>query len=202
MIRGYEEQFKGKIVKQIQGLLCRINSIKLSQKVSRYYLVDLSLCLQAGALLGALHLSSTILELTIREMVIKLTTDALPKTNNNRNIEKELEDKRHLGFSKLVEILESEGFFDSKDAELSLQFYKDVRIPLHHGLPRRFVSNHDDFLFDFHEKIFGGTYHTTMHDFERVIEEKSLSLIETAIGIIERNQKLNARNHGVERDAE
>jgi hypothetical protein len=61
-------------------------------------------------------------------------------------------------------------------------------IPLHHGLPRRFVSKHDDILRIF-ENASGGTYQTTMHYFERVIEEEALNLIEMAIGIIERNQK-------------
>lgn len=188
MIRDFEEQFEGDTVLKIQDLLRRIESIKLHYGVSRYYVVDLSLCLQAGALLGALHVAASLLEITVREMVIEHATEALPESNNKINLQKELEEKRHLGFKQLVEELKTAGLFDSKDAELAKQFYNDVRIPIHHGLPRRFVSKHNDIL-KFFEEITGGTYQTTMHDFEGVIEEEALSLIETAIGIIERNKK-------------
>jgi hypothetical protein len=186
--RGFEEQFEGNTIIKIRELLQRIESLNINipHGVSRYYRVDLSLCLEAGALLGALHVAASLLEITIREMVIEYAQEALPE-NKKINLQKELEEKRHLGFKSLVDELKAFELFDPKDADLAKQFYNDIRIPIHHGLSRRFVSKHNDFM-GILEEASGGAYQTSMHDFERVIEEESLNLIETAIGIIERNK--------------
>lgn len=190
MIRGFEEQFEEDTVKKIQDLLRRIEAIKLPFRVSKFFVVDLSICLKAGALLGALQLAASLLELTVREMVMVLSSEALSENNRKRNLQKELEDKKHFGFNHLVTELEKVDLFDRKDAELARQFYNTVRIPLHHGLTRRFITEHDNNnSFKLFEEVFGGAYQISMHDFERVIEQEALSLIETAIGIIERNQK-------------
>ena len=75
MIRGFEEQFEGKTVDDIRQLLARIDSFSFPSGVSRYYAVDLSLCLQAGALLGALQVVASLLEIFVREIVL----NGLPK---------------------------------------------------------------------------------------------------------------------------
>jgi hypothetical protein len=183
VLRRLEDQFEGRTVIKIRELLQRVESLNTPRGVSRYYRVDLSLCLEAGALLGALHVAASLLEITVREMVITYAQEAL-SGNMKVNLQKELEENRHLGFKTLVDKLTAVELFDSRDADLAKQFYNDIRIPIHHGLSQRFVSKHKLF-----EKALVGAYGISMHAFEDVIEEESLRLIETAIGIIERNKK-------------
>ena len=60
MIRGFEEQFEENTVIKIRQLLQRVEALNIQYGVSRYYRADLSLCLQAGALLGALHVAASL----------------------------------------------------------------------------------------------------------------------------------------------
>lgn len=189
MIRGFEEQFEGETVKKIQDLLQRIEDFSLPKGVSRYYAIDLSLCLQAGALLGALHVASSLLEIVVREMVIERASEAVSESQKMKgSLQQELEEKRNVGFKQLVAELATAGLFSASDADLAKTFYDDVRIPVHHGLPARFVNNNENFK-SFIDEIFGFAYPTGMRDFERVIESNALSLVETAVGIIERNSR-------------
>lgn len=187
MIRGFEEQFEGETIQNVRDLLERIEAFSLPDGVSRYYAVDLSLCLQAGALLGALHVASSLLEIIVREMVIERASEAFSDSHKIKgSLQKELEEKRKVGFKKLVDELATAGLFSKSDAEMAKQFYDDVRIPIHHGLPARFVNNNENFK-SFLDDIFGFTSPTDMQDFERIIESNALTLVETAVGIIERN---------------
>lgn len=187
MIRGFEEQFEGETVQSIRALLERIDTFALPDGVCRYYAVDLSLCLQAGALLGALHLASSLLEIIVREMVIERASEAYSDSHKIKgSLQKELEEKRKVGFKQLVEELATAGLFSKSDSEMAKQFYDDVRIPIHHGLPARFVNNNENFR-SILDEMFGFTFPTGMRDFEKVIESNALTLVETAVGIIERN---------------
>ena len=74
------------------------------------------------------------------------------------------------------------------DTELAKQFYDDVRIPIHHGLPARFVKNIDNYELIMGE-LLGYTQQVTHRDFEEIIEKNALALIEIAVGLIERNTR-------------
>lgn len=195
MNRGYEKQFEPETAIRIRSLLKRISELRLSEGVSRYYKVDLDLCLRGGALLGALHVVASLLEIIVREKVIGHSAEAMSSEQiSSVNLQRELEEKRDIGFKKLVNELRDAGLFDTKDAEKARHFYDDVRIPIHHGLPIRFVEANTDQLRE--EKLIGEIFGLDlsnapigMHDFEEAIEKCVLDLIETALGIIERNSK-------------
>jgi len=190
MIRGYEEQFEKETVNRIRLLIGRINDLHLPEGVSKYYAVDLTLCLRAGALLGALITSASLFEVIIREIVIERATEALSSQDRkSHNLEVELEEKRNLGFKKLVDELKEAGLFEATDAASAKEYYDNVRIPIQHGLSARFIEKHgDNFAKEFKASL--DIYKkSNWRDIEEVIEDEdySLSLIETAIGIIERN---------------
>jgi hypothetical protein len=187
MIRGYEEQFEGKTVDDIRELIARIESLSFPSGVSRYYAVDLSLCLQGGALLGALQVAASLLEIFVREIVIERASEAYSESEKNvGSLQQQLEQMKNIGFKKLVDELFSSGMWSNSEAELAKQFYDEVRIPIHHGLPARFVKNINNYQSVMGD-LLGYTQQINHRDFEKVIEENALVLIDTALGIIERN---------------
>ena len=195
--RGFEEQFASETVNRISHLLERIAKLNYLGGVSRFYASDLSLCLRGGALLGALHVASSLLEIVVRERFVQRCTEMLSdKERKTRNLQIELEDCKKLDFHKLVETLKKAEVFKPDDANKAHEFYNTVRIPVHHGLPVRFVEKNTDLLAEAQllMEIFGKkpSIHDSgvgFHYFEKAIEQSSLSLIETAIGLIERNFK-------------
>ena len=195
MSRNFEQQFESQTVERVRTLLDRVSRLQVPKGVSRYYAVDLDLCLRGGALLGALHMAASLLEIVVREMVIEYATEAQSsEQRSNVNLQRELEKKKDIGFKKLVEELRCAGLFDSKDAHEARQFYDAVRIPIHHGLPLRFVEANTDQIRETKliGEIFGWDMRDApagMHDFEQAIEKRTLALIDTALGIIERNSK-------------
>ena len=185
MIRGFEEQFEKDRIDQIRRLLQRIDSFSLPKGVSHYYAVDLSLCLQAGALLGALQVAASLLEIFVRETVVEQVSKTYPDSERvSGSFQEKLEQKRNVGFKQLVVELSNAGIISTTDAQIASQFYDDVRIPIHHGLPARFVNNSNDYK-SFLESLLGYTQQVVDRDFEEVIEDEALTLIETAITIIE-----------------
>jgi hypothetical protein len=193
MIRGFEEQFEKTTIRRIQSLLDRISKIHFAGcAASQYYKVDLDLCLRAGALLGSLQVSASLLEIVVRELEI----DRISKDNRSQeaifvNPQRELEANRSKGFKIIVNNLRDAGLFNSGDAERAIQFYDCVRVPVHHGLPLRFVEKNTQQLEEAKllAEIFGSNLNDIgvgMHDFERAIEDHSLNLIETAISLIEK----------------
>jgi len=161
----------------------------LPEGVSRYYAVDLSLCLQAGALLGALQIASSLLEIFVREIVIERASEAYSDSQKLvGTLQKKLEEKRNVGFKQLVTELANSEVMSTEDAEIATKFYDDVRIPIHHGLPARFVRNTGSYQ-SFMESILGYTHQVNHRDFEEVIEENALALVDIAVGIIERNSR-------------
>lgn len=189
MIRGYEEQFEGKTVNDIRNLISRIESLTLPSGASRYYAADLSLCLQGGALLGSLQVASSLLEIFTRETIIERSSEAYTENYNKTGmLQRKLEQMRNIGFKKLIDELYNSGMWSKHETEIAKQFYDDVRIPIHHGLPARFVNNNKNSQ-SFIDYFFGYTMHISHREFEEIIEENALALIDTALGIIERNTK-------------
>jgi hypothetical protein len=171
----------------MRHLLERVTKLNLPGGVSRFYASDLSLCLSAGALLGALHVASSLLEIVVREIVIELWTNALSdKERKTEKLQIELEEKREITFKRLVEELKRVGIFKPDDAQEACDFYDAVRIPVHHGLPVRFVEKNTSLLAEMElaGKVFGVELSNAgvgFHDFEEAVEQCSLSLIEIAI---------------------
>lgn len=189
MIRGFEEQFEESTVDNIRDLLSRIESLSLPSGASRYYAVDLSLCLQAGALLGALQVGTGLLEIFVREFVIERASEIYPEREKVVGaLQANLEQMKNVSFKKLVEELSNSGIWVKSEAELAKQFYDDVRIPLQHGLPARFVSNTTNYN-SIMDELFGYTQQVRNRDIESSIEENALILIDIVIGLIERNYR-------------
>ena len=183
MIRPLEQQFDVKTVNSIRALIDRIGRLNLPEGSSRYYAVELVRCLEAGLLLGSLHLAASLLELVVRGTIAERL--AMMQTNPT-DWEHRLEEMRRLGFSKLIDHLVDAGLFEKTDGDSAKDFYNAVRIPIHHGLPHRYVTHHDESK-AFLKKLIGISMPTTSHDLEDVIEDFAVPQVDIVVGIIERN---------------
>ena len=52
-MRGYKEQFEPDVVNQIESIVSRLENISYPTGSSRFYGLDLALCLKSGALAGS-----------------------------------------------------------------------------------------------------------------------------------------------------
>lgn len=193
-MRSYKNQFDSATVERIDSIVSVIESIQFPTGPSRYYGIDLILCLKSGALIGSLVLVSALMELFVRGLIVAYSNEAQSEYLRKVNIEKELESNRQIGFKGLLEYLVQCKLFDEKDSDRAVELYEKVRIPTHHGLPDRLVNSDFDTEFFSFEVVKNKSFVVSQRDFEEFVEEKSLPLIEEIIGIIKRNDKYNMPN--------
>ena len=96
-------------------------------------------------------------------------------------------EKINFQISKLIDELKEVGLFDATDSQSAKEYYDNVRIPIQHGLPARFIEKHGNNFSKEFKALLGISKKSKSRDLEKVIEDYSLKLIETAIGVIERN---------------
>ena len=199
VIPKYKKQFDKSKRKRIKTLIKEYGKIPLVDYDYKYQTFELQCCLSVGLLLAVLNTASSLLELFIRDLVvinqlkkekvkilqssIKMKRGALNKKLGE--IEKRIEEDRSMTFSKLIEILEKEKAIKKGDKKELGKFYKYVRIPLSHGLIRRFVVKHDKGS-RFIEKLLGTI--DRFHNFEEVIEDFALDELEFILKIIRKYQ--------------
>lgn len=190
MRRGFEKQFDRETALRIQQLVVRLESMDYPTGPSRYYGLDLALCLRGGALAGSLIVSSALLELYIRSLAVYYSGRALLRHERRFNPERELESRKDKSFAALVDDLTSCELFSQDDAKTAKHYYKSFRIPTHHGLPSRLLENEeeDNFSRIFRDLIKPNHSPVSLRVFEDFIERKALSIIEDIVAILERNQ--------------
>ena len=187
-IRKLEKQFVPEKVTLIREIQTDVSSLKFKGGVGRYYAKELIFSLEAGLLLASLHLSSSLLELFVRDLLINDYSLNLLKRNvyykKLHEMEKQYEDgnKPQWTFFKMTEELYKRKIIKKREADDIKGFYKKIRIPILHGLSRRFVRNYED---DFFEEIFGRM--TRDHRLEELIEDQALILIKTAASFMKKH---------------
>ena len=186
MGRPIESQFEPERVKEIRELVSRISALSLPPGSSRYYAVELIRCLENGVLLAGLHVAASLLELSVRSFIAQRIDEfrkASTFSENTRSVQRALEENRSIGFAGLVDALCEAGLFERDDVQKAKEFYRSIRIPIHHGLADRFYRSHmDELLADLWS--FGPV---PSHQFEEVIEDHALKHIAIVVGIMERN---------------
>jgi len=194
MSRDYKKQFGGKTVEKIDDCLDRLACLRFSGQTSHYYKVDLDLCLRGGALLGALHVASSLLEMVVREIAIKKSSSDAndQQQSTTKNVQRKLEGKRNVTFKTIIDNLSQAALIDTDLSTKSKAFYDYVRIPIHHGLPLRFVERNTN-RNEEHKllcEIFGhdcdiSDFSVDMHTFEDVVENITVDLIAESITLLE-----------------
>jgi hypothetical protein len=188
MLRPLEKQFEPVKAARLKRLVERLSQFSFPPGASRYYGLELASCIEAGALLAALVVGSSLLELYVRALVVNYASRArLSETPKHKSLESALEENRKIGFGKLVDNLVLAGLFEKSDGESAKELYKNIRIPLLHGLPRRFVHQHQSSFAEDLALLFGREA-ISSSELEAIVEDHALEYLEDIVGIIERNR--------------
>ena len=123
-LRPLKEQFAKRTVLRIRSLQDDLDALPFREGAGRVYVKELIYALEAGLLLAALHLATSLLELFVRDLLINST--ALKSASDQKNkmgvldkLEVYYEDttKPQWSFSMIVDELRSQRVISSSDAK-------------------------------------------------------------------------------------
>jgi hypothetical protein len=207
MIRPLEHQFEPEKVQKIRELEKSFQSLRSQFKVeaARYFVSEIVRCLEAGVLLAALEVATSLLELFVLALLIAARREdhvfqhSVPSSqifppSPEDQIEREITDVKRLSFNSMVDEWAERRSIGQSDADAIKDFYKTVRIPIHHGLTRRFICPSPDI--DMQDDFLAGLFlaglgrRARLHKFEEVIEDGSLRHLSSIVDFIGRYSDL------------
>ena len=188
MIRPLEEQFNAAKCAEIRSLIAKFSTLPFKGGPCRYFALEVAGCLEAGLLLAAVSIASVLLETFLRELLIlhrlqtrELTTSRQIDTMFDK-LEKDIEDGRpRSNFEYIVDQLTGD-VLDSGDAVDAKKFYKAIRIPIHHGLTRRFIDIAKTGKVDWLDTYRG----LRLHHLEELIEENATKYLGFIVNLIQK----------------
>ena len=191
LIRPLEEQFNAAKCAEIRSLIAKFSTLPFKGGPCRYFALEVAGCLEAGLLLAAVSIASVLLETFFRELLIlhrlqtrELTTSRQIDTMFDK-LEKDIEDGRpRSNFEYIVDQLTGD-VLDSGDAVDAKKFYKTVRIPIHHGLTRRFIDIAKAGKVDWLDMYRG----LRLHHLEELIEENATKYLGFIVDLIQKYTK-------------
>lgn len=185
-LRPLEEQFTKQTLLRIRKLQADLDSLPYVEGAGRYYSKELKNALEAGLLLASLHLAASLLEIFVRDLLIfntaKQTNDSKKQILDELEIYYEDSTKpKQWFFSNIVDELQNQRIISDLDAKNVKAYYQDIRIPIHHGLTRRFLRGHKSQImksesFDISEMLFLGRT-LRGHSLEELLEQRGISLV-------------------------
>lgn len=181
-IRTLDQQFGKRKADEVRALIGRFKALEYPEGVSRYYAVDLQTTLEAGALLGSLCVGSSLLEVVVRELVLQYAQSA---ARPSIDLQPSLEAKKNVGFCRVVDKLSEAGLIDGTCTDSAKEFYESTRIPILHGLPRRFTDSNAVGVSLAIMRPPIGNEPVSSRDLEEVLEESAFKHIETLAEILE-----------------
>lgn len=171
MVRPLEEQIGKMNANRARKYQERIRKLRMIAPGMQYHCYELVVTIESGLCLASLMLLTTLVESNLRYSLIRLC--------NNSDAEIIYEEGRN-GYSVLVDEAIAKGIITDKQSSRFKAYYKDIRIPLHHGLPRRTAVKLAD---SFCEDIFGSAIRN--YRIEESINKSWLNLIGQGIALLE-----------------
>lgn len=200
MIRPLEEQFGPDKCAEIRNLVAKFSALPFKGGACRYFTLEVTGCLEAGLLLAAVSVTSVLLTFFRELLIIYRLWSAGPTTSRwvdtgllLNKLEREAEDGRpRLHFEDIVDQLTGD-VLSSADAEVAKKFYKDVRVPIHHGLTRRLIAEAKAEEMDMSEPLDGLLSATNrmfrLHQLEEMIEENATKYLGFVVDLIQKYTK-------------
>lgn len=181
MTRPYTEQFSPQQAAKISELIHDFDRISSARPGYVVFSSEIRGCLFNGLLLAALGVSSSLLELFVRDLVVALRIQQRYSGDMGLRgqVENDLEADRQLGFVQMVQEL-TDLVITPADAKELERFYDSIRIPLSHGLIRRFTSDGTGWLEDLFADV------ARRSKLEDAIESRAIGAIEFVVAIIAR----------------
>lgn len=171
-------------------------SLRCKGRASRIYIKEIVEAIYLGLLLAAIDLSTTLIELWIRDLLVierlKQSTYRSKREllNQLAKIDQEIEGvKNGMSFRKMCEELKDLESITSPEFDWLLSFYETVRTPFHHGISGRIVNSsnrHTDFLN--YAELLGGYFRPKPHrradNLENSIYDLALPVLENVVNFL------------------
>lgn len=145
--RSLEEQFEPVKASRLRLVNEAFLALRVSGRVSNYYLLEISRAIDCGMLLAAIELATTLLEIWLRDLLVirKATQNPVKSIHELRWLmtkhDREIEGvKRGAGFSEIIKELRLLDVIDDKEITWLKETYEQLRNPLHHGISGRIVN--------------------------------------------------------------
>jgi hypothetical protein len=142
--RSLDEQFEEGTVEKIREIQARLRRYPIRYSAGHLFAHEIDEALEAGLLLASVALASTLIEIFVRDKLINLhadeiNVDDLFPGHATGIAEIEIEDLKKLSFKAIInQLVEYKVIDEATCSELS-RFYERIRIPLLHGLTRRYL---------------------------------------------------------------
>ena len=202
--RSLDEQFEEGTVERIREIQARLRRYPILYSAG--HLFAHGEALEAGLLLASVTLSSTLIEIFVRDKLIYLHADEINIDEQFRShasgiAEIKIEDIDKLTFTKIInQLVEKKEIDEDTCSDLS-RFYKRIRIPLLHGLTRRYLrgkefnsqfslADRDTEEFPIDEMFL--SWGSRFMNLEDHLEEEALNILEELVQIIEKCSKPSA----------
>jgi hypothetical protein len=139
-LRTPEQQFCSRDAAKIRSFQGRLRAIRTTGRASDYFLFETINCLEVGLILAALQVSTSALELRARELWISMKFKEMDdKSGGAYTVETSIE--QGLFFADLVNALKSHNIIALSESKRLKEIYKAIRIPMHHGIVRRYINS-------------------------------------------------------------
>jgi len=197
--RSFKQQFKPEQVVKISELIHDLENVEDAATGYKVFCTEIQGCLSNGLLLASVLVSWSWLELFVRDLLVALRIEQqyAGDISVRARVEKALEHDHELGFKKMVQEL-TRLVFTPNDARELLRFYDAVRVPLSHGLIRRFTSS-DVEKAQWLEELFADQARRAK--LEDTIESRAISAVAFVVKVTMRYQPwLLRRLHAVGRN--
>jgi hypothetical protein len=156
--RSLEEQFEPEVAARLRLVSEAFLALRVSGRVSNYYLLEIARAIDHGMLLAAIELATTLLEIWLRDLLVIRKATQVPATSSHElrwrmtKHDREIEGtKRGAGFAAMVEELRQFEVLDDEETAWLKETYEKIRTPFHHGISGRIVDptlEHGDLLND------------------------------------------------------
>lgn len=188
-VRDYTKQFEGEVCRRITALIDGYGAA-LTTSEYKYQVHELQGCLRVGLLLSALHNAASLLELFVRDLVARHELRSAGKMVNWElgviRRELELEGDRNMTFIKLIQRANEFGLVNEQDKGDIVRFYNETRIPLAHGIIRRFVAKKNGFRDELLQELFDPL--ARFHGFEGAIESSAIADLGVVLEFIRKHR--------------
>jgi hypothetical protein len=196
-LRPLEMQFGKQTVRRIRAIQGDLEKFPFQDGAGRFFVKELSSALEAGLLLASLHLATSLLELFVRDLLIYSVAKRSFAGHKSEisvfdKLEANYEDATNpqWSFSMIIDELQRQRVISNVDAKTVKAFYHKIRIPIHHGLTRRFLRGNkkpdlESNSIDIMEMLFLGRG-IRAHVLEETLESEGINLIKKAVAFMKK----------------
>ena len=181
MLRPLRDQFESETVDRIQTIQARVRGVKSDSHVIRYLHVELANALEAGLLVCAVVVARVCLEVGVRDLLVAQRSRkiGIETRAQRKKLERSVEESRNLMFVPMISELTRAEVLSRVEADRLCGVYKDIRIPLSHGLTGRYVRQRNGT-----RRFLEDVGLASDREFENLIEASSLDEIEELVEAI------------------